>query len=123
MSMHDQFLADLLLTPDDRFLRGVYADWCEVNDLSETAECLRWMASANKRPMRGSTATGTWFNAQTIATGLGDEASDLPDGLYRCIEGGGEFCNHRTFDTLSNAERAIQLAWTKAKKAGWTPDV
>ena len=52
MSMHDQFLADLLQTPDDRMLRGVYADWCEDNDLSECAACLRWMASANKRPLR-----------------------------------------------------------------------
>ena len=122
MSMHEQFLADLLETPDDRMLRRVYADWCEDNELLEIAECLRWMASANKRPMRGSTGTGTWFDADTIGSGLGDEASDLPDGLYRCLEGT-EFGNHRTFGSLPEAERAIQSAWVKARKAGWNPDV
>ena len=121
--MHEQFLADLLETPDDRTLRGVYADWCEDNDLPEAAECLRWMAAAGKRPMRGSTGIGVWFNGDTIAKGLGDEESDLPDGLYRRLEGGGEFVNHRTFGSLPEAERAIQTAWVKARKAGWTPDV
>ena len=121
MSMHEQFLADLLLTPDDRMLRGVYADWCEDNDLPDHAECLRWMAAKNKRPLRGSTSTGTWFDGNAIAAGLGDEESDLPDALYRCIEGGCEFCNHRTFDTLPDAERALLAAWGKARKAGWTP--
>ena len=122
MSLHEQFLADLLRTPDDRTLRRVYADWCEDNDLPECAECLRWMASANKRPLRGSTGGGTWFDGDTIASGLGDEESDLPDALYRCVQGGGEFCNHRTFDSLSEAERALQAAWAKARKAGWTPN-
>jgi uncharacterized protein (TIGR02996 family) len=123
MSMHEQFLSDLLDTPDDRTLRGVYADWCEDNDQPEAAECLRWMAAAGKRPMRGSTGVGVWFNGDTIAKGLGDEESDLPDALYRRLEGGGEFVNHRAFGSLPEAERAIQAAWVKARKAGWTPDV
>jgi len=123
MSMHDQFLADLLRTPDDRTLRRVYADWCEDNDLMDFAECLRWMASANKRPQRGSTGTGTWFNADTIASGLGDEESDLPGGLFRWIEGGNEYANHRAFASLPDAERAVLAAWVKATKAGWSPDV
>ena len=122
MSMHEQFLADLLLTPDDRMLRGIYADWCEDNDLPEFAECLRWMAAQNKRPLRGSAGTGTWFDADTIVAGLGDEESDLPDALFRWIEGGVEFRNHRRFDSLPDAECAVLAAWGKARKAGWIPD-
>ena len=123
MSMHERFLADLLETPDDRALRGVYADWCEDNELTELAECLRWMAAGGKRPMRGSTGAGTWFNGDAIAPDLGDEESDLPEGLYRRLEGGGEYVNHRTFGSLPEAERAVQAAWAKARKAGWTPNV
>ena len=121
MSMHDQFLEGLLQTPDDRTLRRVYADWCEDNDQPDCAECLRWMASANKRPFRGSTNTVTWFNAETIAPEQGDEESDLPDAVFRMLEGGLEVAHHRAFASLTEAERAIQGAWVKARKVGWAP--
>ena len=122
MRMHEQFLADLLQTPDDRMLRGVYADWCEDTDFPDSAACLRWMVSANKRPLRGSTGAGTWFDGGAIAEGLGDEESDLPHELFRRLEGGGQFGNHRTFASLPDAERGVQAAWANARKAGWTPD-
>ena len=123
MSMHEPFLADLLQTPEDWTLRRVYADWCEDNDLLECAACLRWMASARKRPQRGSTGTGTWFDAQGVSAGLGDESSDLPRELFRRLKGGNKVGHHRTFASLPEAERAVQAAWVKARKAGWSPDV
>jgi hypothetical protein len=49
--------------------------------------------------------------------------ADLLQTPLRGSTGGGEFCNLRTFDSLPEAERALQAAWAKARKAGWTPDV
>ena len=72
--------------------------------------------------MRGSTGACIWFNGDMIAADLGDEESDLPEGLYNRLEGGGEYVNHRTFASLPEAERAIQAAWVKARKAGWKPN-
>jgi len=121
MSTREQLLADLCSAPENWELRGVLADWCEDNDLSEQAACLRWMIRHHKRPYHGTQQRATWFNADTIAPGLGDPESDLPGELFRLLEGGKEIANHKSYDTLREAEESLLAAWSKARQSGWKP--
>jgi uncharacterized protein (TIGR02996 family) len=122
MSILDQFLNDVAATPEDWSLRGVLADWAEDNNRPQLAECLRWMIRRHKRPYHGSSGGGTWFNADTIAQGLGDPESDIPAAVFMLLEGGNEVANHKSFTTLRAAEEAFQLAWVKAMENGWKPE-
>jgi hypothetical protein len=119
MSILDQFLNDLAGTPEDWALRGVLADWAEDNSRPQLAECLRWMIRRQKRHYHGSSGGGTWFNAETIAEGLGDPESDIPAAVFTQLEGGNEVANHKSFSTLRAAEEAFQAAWVKAREKGW----
>jgi hypothetical protein len=122
MSILDQFLNDLAGAPEDWALRGVLADWAEDNNRPQLAECLRWMIRRQKRPYHGSSGGGTWFNAETIAEGLGDPESDIPAAVFTLLEGGNEVANHKSFATLRAAEEAFQAAWVKAREEGWKAD-
>jgi hypothetical protein len=122
MSILDQFLADLAKQPEDWSLRGVIADWAEDNNRPQLAECLRWMAGKRKRPYQGSAGSWAWFNAETIADGLGDPESDIPSAVFAMMEGGDEIANHRSFATFRAAEESFQQAWVKARTSGWKPE-
>jgi hypothetical protein len=122
MTILEQFLNDLGTTPEDWNLRGVVADWAEDNNRPELAECLRWMIRQRKRPYHGASATGTWFNAETVSEGLGDPESDIPAAVYRSLEGGKEVANHKSFPSLRAAEESFQAAWAKARAGGWVPN-
>jgi hypothetical protein len=121
MSILDSFLDDLSATPEDWSLRGVVADWAEDNNQPRLAESLRWMIREQKRPYHGSSGGGTWFNADTIAEGLGDPESDLPAVLFSRLEGGKQIANHKSFPTLRAAEESFLTAWVQAREQGWAP--
>jgi hypothetical protein len=122
MSILDQFLQDLADKPDDWNLRGVVADWAEDNNRPDLAECLRWMIKHNKRPYPSSSGGATWFNAETISTGLGDPESDIPAALFGLLQGGQEVAHHKSFPSLRAAEESFQAAWTAARARGWSPE-
>lgn len=117
----DKFLEDLCNDPNNWTLRGVIADWAEDNGISELAQCLRWMITNKKRPYHGENNRATWFNAETISQGLGDNSSDIPAILYNALEGGKERANHKTFSPRKEAETAFYAAWKQATAEGWKP--
>jgi uncharacterized protein (TIGR02996 family) len=119
MNTLDQLLDDLAAAPEDWKLRGVVADWCEDNGRAEDAACLRWMVRHHKRPYHGSTKVATWFNADTIRSGLGDHESDIPGALYQQLEGGKEVASHKCFGTVRAAEESMLAAWSRARAKGW----
>jgi hypothetical protein len=121
MSILDQFLEDMARAPEDWNLRGVVADWAEDNQRPDLAECLRWMVRAHKRPYHGASGGATWFNAETVAEGLGDPESDIPAVLFKLLEDGKEVANHKSFPSLRAAEEAFQAAWAAARTRGWSP--
>jgi uncharacterized protein (TIGR02996 family) len=121
MSIHQQLLADVAAAPEDWKLREVLADWYEDNSQPHCAECLRWMVRHKKRPYVGSQARATWFNADTISTGLGDPESDVPGPVYDRLEGGKQVANHKTFKSTRDAEEAFHQAWAGARQGGWSP--
>lgn len=121
MTMLQQFLDELARSPEDWKLRGVMADWCEDNQEAHRAECLRWMIRQRKRPYLKLNTRATWFNADRISPGLGDPESDIPEVLFKQLEGGQSAANHLTFGNFHEAEEAIQQAWTKARAGGWAP--
>jgi hypothetical protein len=121
MSTREQLLNDLCGAPEDWALRGVLADWCEDNSLSEEAACLRWMVEQRKRPYHAAERGATWFNADTVSPGLGDPESDIPGALFKALEGGKEVANHKSFPSVRDAEESFLAAWGKARKAGWKP--
>lgn len=123
MSMQDQFLLDLQQSPEDWNVRSIFADWCEDNDQPELAACLRWTVQAMKRPNLGSRGVGTWFNAATVDPALGEPASNIPEPLFRHLDGGNEVASQRTYASLTEAELALYRAWQLAGTQGWTPDV
>lgn len=123
MSILVPFLEDLGRTPEDWILRSVLADWCEDNQQLELASCLRWMIKHHKRPYHASTGRATWFNADTISSGLGDPESDLPGVLFQHLESEWVVANHKAYASSSEAELAFQAAWMKARAGGWKPDV
>src|SRR5262245_12277078 len=98
MSLPRQFVEGLALSPDD------WADWCVENDVQGVAACLRWMVHRQKRPYRGSAGRGTWFNADTIMSGLGDPESDIPGAVFGLLDGGQLVANHKAYTTLAKAE-------------------
>src|SRR5262245_29155310 len=102
----DIFFEDLETKPDDWAVRSVFADWCEDNGQPELAECLRWMVRMRKRPYHGQDRWFTWFNADKISKGMGDQESDVPEPVYLKLEGGKESANHKTFGSLREAEAA-----------------
>ena len=122
MGLPKQFIEGLARAPDDWQLRGVFADWCEENDWPGLAACLRWMARRRKRPYRGTAERATWFNADTISSGLGDPESDIPGAVYALLEGGEVVANHTAYPSLRQAEEAFYYAWQKARAGGWDPD-
>jgi len=122
MSMLNQFLKDLGQAPDDWKLRSIVADWCEDNQETQRAECLRWMIKHKKRPYPSSAGKATWFNADKISPGLGDPESDIPEGLFKHLDGGNQAANHRTYGNFPESEEAIQQAWVKARAGGWSPN-
>ena len=121
MSILHQLLTDLAAAPEDWRLRGVLADWYEDNGQPQHAECLRWMVAQRKRPYPGSANRATWFNADTISSGLGDPESDVPGAVYDRLEGGKEVANHKTFKSTRDAEEAFHRAWAGARQGGWAP--
>src|SRR5262245_21086062 len=104
MSMLKQLLEDIARSPDDWSLRGVLADWCEDNQQPQRAECLRWMIRQKKRPHKASGGQASWFNADKVQPDLGEPESDLPDALFRRLEGGWQAANHRTYGDFLQAE-------------------
>lgn len=122
MSILDQLLNDLGQTPDDWKLRGVLADWFEDNSRPEESACVRWMIRHQKRPYHGSSSGATWFNADTVADGLGDPESDIPGSVFELLEGGKSVANHMTFPNVRAAEEAFIAGWTRARKKGWKVD-
>jgi hypothetical protein len=122
MSERDQLLDDLCRAPDDWKLRGVLGDWFEDNNHSGEAACLRWMVEHKKRPYHSdSSPQVSWFNADTISSGLGDPESDVPGPVYEQLAGGKVTANHKTYDGLRAAEEAFLAAFLKAVKKGWKP--
>lgn len=121
MTLRDQFLTELTETPDDWTLRCIFADWCDDNNQPEVAACLKWMIDRRKRPYRGSHGRATWFNADTITSGLGDPESDIPGAIYDQLRGGQIVANHQAFASLREAEEAFYDAWQKARADGWNP--
>ena len=121
MSTREQLLEDLCREPEDWKLRGVLADWYDDNDQADPAACLRWMIRHKKRPYHGARQGATWFNANTVAPGLGDPESDIPEELFRLLEGGKEVANHKSFPSLREAEEALLSAWAQAQQTGWKP--
>jgi hypothetical protein len=122
MSMVEQFLKDLETTPEDWRVRGIFADWCEDNTQPQLAACLRWMTRLHKRPYHGASGRATWFNADTISSGLGDPESDIPGVIYDLLEGGQKVANHKAYLSMRSAEEAFYSAWQKARERGWNPD-
>ena len=122
MPLPKQFLEGLATTPEDWALRAVFADWCEENDRPAVAACLLWMARRHKRPYQGTAGRATWFNADTISTGLGDPQSDIPGAVFGRLEGGKTVANHTMYPSLGAAEEAFYHAWEKAREGGWNPD-
>jgi hypothetical protein len=121
MSIFHQLLADVSAAPEDWKLREVLADWYEDNSQPLGAECLRWMVQHQKRPYVGSAQRATWFNADTISTGLGDPMSDIPGPVYDRLEGAKQVANHKTFKSSRDAEEAFHKAWAEARQGGWAP--
>jgi hypothetical protein len=101
-------------------LRSMLADWCEDHHRHPEAECLRWAVKNGKRCYSDG-GQGAWFNAKTIAPGMGDPESDLPEELYKQLEGGATTANHMNFESAELAERKLLSAWAKAREAGWAP--
>jgi uncharacterized protein (TIGR02996 family) len=115
VSTRDQLLDALCSEPNDWKLRGVLGDWYEDNNCPDEAACLRWMVEQHKRPYHGASRNATWFNADKVRKGLGDPESDLPDALFRLLEGGKEIANHKRFPSARAAEEALLAAWRKAR--------
>src|SRR5262249_61345683 len=122
MNPLESFREGLVQTPEDWDLRRVVADWCEDNGHAGRADCLRWMSRLKKRPYRGSSGVASWFNADTIDTGLGDPESDIPGAIYVLLEGGTESANHKTFPTARAAEESFHTAFAAARSKGWRPE-
>ncbi|TMJ00975.1 MAG: hypothetical protein E6G97_18760 [Alphaproteobacteria bacterium] len=116
-----QFLKELAQSPENWGLRGIVADWYEDNQEVHRAECLRWMIQQRKRPYTRADKQATWFNADRISPGLGDPESDIPEAIFKQLEGGKPAANHITFGNFPEAEEAIQKAWAKARAGGWSP--
>src|ERR1700733_14826577 len=100
MSNLNQFLEDLGRVPDDWKLRGGIADWAEDNNQAELAAGLRWVVRQQKRPYHGAAGGATWFNAETVAEGLGDPESDIPQAVYKLLDEGREGANQKAFLSL-----------------------
>jgi hypothetical protein len=52
---------------------------------------------------------------------LGDEASNLPQEVYRHLTGV-EVANHKAYDSVDAAEADFCLAWLRAVEEGWDPE-
>ena len=72
------------------------------------------MIGHHKRPYNREVRKATWFNADTIPSGLGDPESDIPGLLFRLLEGGREVANHKIYGTVREAEEAFLTAWQQA---------
>lgn len=121
MTIHSQLLTEVAADPEDWKLREVLADWFEDNSRPVCAECLRWMVRNKKRPYLGSADRASWFNAETIRSGLGDPASDIPGEVFKRLEGGKQIANHKKFESTRDAEEAFHKAWVSARQGGWAP--
>jgi hypothetical protein len=106
--------------PDDWLTRKVLADAYadEGDDLA--AECLRWTASARKRP-RPHADEHQWYNARDNRYGY-DPESDLPEPLYQKLTGGTlAGSGYRRYATRRLAEQDLMRAWKQARASGWRP--
>ncbi len=101
----------------------MYGDYCEDNKQDYLAECLRWQADNKHRPLVDSSSpNAAWFNKNVVTTlGIGDPESDLPEELYNNLEDGKVVANHKSYESLLLAEKALQKAWAKTREGGWTP--
>ncbi len=126
MDMFDKFVEDMNEDSDNWKLRSVIADWFEDNNQLAKAECFRWSVLNNKRPCRNGgskpAATYAWFNKDTISAGMTDPESDIPGKLYDCLPGKST-ANHKSYDTLREAEEALIEAYKLAVAKGWNPNV
>jgi hypothetical protein len=104
-------------------LRNIFADWLEDNNEHDASECVRFTAAERKWPYSHAAATAeqsvaaAWFNAGKITAGMGHESSDLPEDLYKALEGGKEIANHRLYPSLREAEEALVASWKKVRGA------
>lgn len=108
-------------------LRRVLADALEDEKSYEQAEAHRWLVENQKRPYLSPSDTNglkyCWFNQATISRGLGDEESDIPESIYKCLKGmGQEVANHKKYQTWRAAEDDFVKAWLEARAAGWSPN-
>jgi hypothetical protein len=73
------------------------------------------MGQNTKRPYikPDSSPGGVWFNAATVAENLGDCESDLPENLFKALEGGKEVANHKVYPSVKEAEESFYAAWKK----------
>jgi hypothetical protein len=100
-----------------RDLRNIFADWLDDDGDAEASACLRYTAAEGKWPYRKesdapeSAVAAAWFNAGKITQGLGHESSDLPEDLYKLLQGGKEIANHRLYASPREAEEALVAAW------------
>lgn len=119
------------------FLLGTLRDYYTDHDRLEEGEALNWLLENGKRPYlnfkepkEGEAAAppskASWFNEDLIGAGLGEEYSDLPDGLYsgmtECAEAaksGKTVANHRSFDEPAEAVRWAVAGYAKWKAAGF----
>jgi hypothetical protein len=113
----DYVLSSLDLTPEDYDLRNVLADYAEDNGEGSLAKALRFEAKYRKRPYIGDSGA-SWFNADTISSGIGDPESDIPGPVYEALEGGTKVANHKKYKSKKEAEEAFLLAFAKLDREG-----
>jgi hypothetical protein len=100
--------------------RNELADWCSDVGLLPEHEALIWCVQRRKRPGMSVTNEGLqpgafWFNADTIAEGLGDEESNLPSSLWEKLQIAKPedkvTDNQKKFETFFQAEKALLAAF------------
>lgn len=118
-SVVESLFANVVENQSDWHFRSILADWYDDHNVYGEAECYRWMVTNRKRPYNGSPPNASWFNDQTVAPGLGDSESDIPEEVYKVLDGGKVTANHRTYPSIEEAEKAFLIAFLKARKEGW----
>ena len=108
----------LTLAPDDWQARSVLADWYEEAGDQASADAIRWMVRARKRPY-GNRAACFWFLASAGAVNT-DPESDLPEPVFARLSGEALVPEAaRRYGTRRAAEEDCHRAWRAAREGGW----
>lgn len=122
------FFAALEANPADTVTLLAFADWCDEQDQSGHAACLRWLAEEGKVPYRYYHTNELRFHHETWHDGWWwwatdneerpwgyPEASILPNKLWRKMSHTFSYdpCVFKEYPTVRGAFEAILLCWEK----------